>query len=266
MSLMAGEAAKNEHTWIEGRISVESAIRGHNREVQAVYVRSGKFERSLRGLRKMARDAGIPFEEAGDEFFAANAHGQSHGGVLARVGPRRYSELAELADVETRPFVVMLDGIEDPFNFGQAVRALYAAGASGLVVRPRSWLSAAAVVTRASAGASELLPTAVCESALAAAEFFRARGLAIACTARKSAVSIYETDLTQPLFLLIGGEKRGITRSFLDQADLLLRIPYGRSFPRSLGAAASTAVIAFEVLRQRSARESGLPDAAEETF
>jgi 23S rRNA (guanosine2251-2'-O)-methyltransferase len=53
------------------------------------------------------------------------------------------------------------------------------------------------------------------------------------------------------MFLLIGGEKRGITRSFLDQADVKLEIPYGRSFAQSLGAAASTAVIAFEMFRQR---------------
>jgi 23S rRNA (guanosine2251-2'-O)-methyltransferase len=265
-SLVSGEAAENEYTWIEGRISAESAIRGNKREVQAVYVRSGKFDRSLRGLRELAQEAGIPFREAGDEFFAANARGQSHGGVLARVGPRRYAELDALVETGSRPFVAMLDGIEDPFNFGQAVRALYASGASGLVVRPRNWLSATAVVTRASAGASELLPTAVCDSALEAADFFRGHDLSIACTARKSAVSIYESDLTQPLFLLIGGEKRGITRSFLDQADLLLRIPYGRSFSRSLGAAASTAVIAFEVLRQRSAGKSGSPDAAEKAL
>jgi 23S rRNA (guanosine2251-2'-O)-methyltransferase len=145
----------------------------------------------------------------------------------------------------------MLDGIEDPFNFGQAVRALYASGIAGLVVRPRNWLSATAVVARSSAGASELMPTAVAESALEAAAFFRKRGLTVACTAKKSAVPLYDADLTQPLFLLIGGEKRGITRSFLDQADIRLSIPYGRSFQHSLGAAASTAVFAFELARQR---------------
>jgi tRNA G18 (ribose-2'-O)-methylase SpoU len=95
------------------------------------------------------------------------------------------------------------------------------------------------------------MPTAVFETALEAAEFFRGCGLQIACTARESAVSLYEADLTQPMFLLIGGEKRGITRSFLDQADVKLKIPYGRSFAQSLGAAASTAVIAFEMFRQR---------------
>ena len=241
-----------EHAWMEGRVSVEAAIRGNNRQVERIYFRAGKRDRSLRHLRKIAQSAGIPVSEVEDEFFVANAGGQSHGGVLARVGPRRFAEIITLVKGENAPFIVMLDGIEDPFNFGQAVRALYAAGITGLVLRPRNWLSATAVVTRSSAGASELMPTAIAESALQAAEFFRNAGLVVACTARESAVSIYHAELTGPMFLLIGGEKRGITRSFLEQADMRLRIPYGRSFDRSLGAAASTAVIAFEVLRQRS--------------
>ena len=119
--------------------------------------------------------------------------------------------------------------MEDPFNFGASVRALYAAGADGLVLRPRNWLSAAGTVARASAGASELIPTALAETATEAAAFFRAQGLAVACaTEERGSVSIYDADLTVPLFLLLGGEKRGVTRSFLDQADLKLRIPYGR--------------------------------------
>ena len=243
----------DEGAWLEGRISVEAAIRGGNRDVEQVYLRSGKFDRELKRLQRRAEQANIPVSEAGDDFFTAHAAGQTHGGVLARVGPRRFGPLSALIAGAERPFVVMLDGIEDPFNFGQAVRALYAAGISGLVVRPRNWLNAAAIVTRSSAGASELMPTAVADSAEEAAAYFRQHGLAVACTARESAVSLFDADLTAPMFLLIGGEKRGITRSFLDQADVRLEIPYGRSFAHSLGAAASTAVIAFEVLRQRTA-------------
>lgn len=67
-------------------------------------------------------------------------------------------------------------------------------------------------------------------------------------------MSIYEADLSGPLFLVIGGERRGITRSFLDQADLLLEIPYAQPFDQSLGTTAATAVLAFEVMRQRAAR------------
>ena len=70
---------------------------------------------------------------------------------------------------------------------------------------------------------------------------------------RPTAAWVHDADLTVPLLLLVGGERRGITRSFLDDADLLLRIPYGRRGAHALGAATSAALLAFEVLRQRRA-------------
>lgn len=241
----------NEHTWLEGRISIAAAIRGQSRAILAIYVSRVKRDWGLRKLLQTAVSANIKVEHVAAAFIEARAAGKTHGGVIAQVGPRRFLDLADLVANSARPWVVMLDGIEDPFNFGQAVRALYAAGVDGLVVRPRNWLTAAGVVARASAGASELAPTAVADTALAAADFYRERGLTVACTAIQNSVPIYETNLAAPLFLLIGGEKRGVTRSFLDQADMRLQIPYGRPFNRSLGAAAAAAILGFEIMRQR---------------
>lgn len=241
----------SEQAWLEGRISIEAAIQGDNRQVEVVYIRRGRRERETARLLKLAEEKGIPIDIVDEAFINKHAGGMSHGGLLARCGPRRFLALQDLLVGTDNPLIVMLDGIEDPFNFGQAVRALYAAGVTGLVVRPRNWMSAAGTVTRASAGATEFMPTAVANSVLEAAATFREAGLSVACAAKKSAVSLYEADLSRPLFLLIGGEKRGITRSFLDQADLRLKIPYGRPFDHSLGAAASTAVFAFEIARQR---------------
>src|SRR6185369_5507880 len=127
----------------------------------------------------------------------------------------------------------------------------YAAGADGLVLRPRNWMSAAGVVARSSAGASELMPTAIAETTQAAADFFRARGLRIAVAAKDHATALYEADLSGALFLVVGGEKRGVTRSFEDAADIRLSIPYGRRYPHSLGTTAAAAVLAFEIMRQR---------------
>ena len=243
----------SEKTWLEGVISIAAALHGQSRAIETVYVQQGKWSRPTAGLLRQLAQAQVPVEKVAADFIAERAGGSSHGGVLALVGPRRFVSLADLLADTAVPFVVMLDGIEDPFNFGQAVRTLYAAGVDGIVVRPRNWLSAAGVVARASAGASELVPMAVAETAVAAADYFRERGLVAACTAVDNSRPIYETDLTIPMFLLIGGEKRGITRSFMEQADMRLQIPYGRSFKRSLGTAASAAIIGFEIMRQRRA-------------
>lgn len=240
-----------QQTWLEGAVSIEAAWRGQSRDIEVVYVQQGKASRSAGRLLRQLAQAQVPVEKATAAFIEERAGGKSHGGILAQVGPRRFLSLADLMTETPAPFVAMLDGFEDPFNFGQAVRTLYAAGVAGVVVRPRNWLTAASVVARSSAGASELVPLAVAETAVAAADFYRERGLVVACTAVTNSQSIFEADLTVPLFLLIGGEKRGITRSFLEQADLRLQIPYGRQFNRSLGAAASAAIVGFEILRQR---------------
>jgi 23S rRNA (guanosine2251-2'-O)-methyltransferase len=241
----------SDESWLEGAISVEAALTAVSRPIHNIYIQKGKSNTAIRHIRAAAKRANVPVQTVDDAFIDEKAGGRTHGGVLAQVGNRHFQTMAQLIEGKPSPFIVMLDGVEDPFNFGQAVRAFYAAGADGLILRPRNWMSAASVVARASAGASELMPTAVSETAEEAANFYRQHNLTIACTSDKAAVSVYDTDLTIPLFLLVGGEKRGITRSFMDQADIRLQIPYARPFPYSLGTAVSASVLAFELMRQK---------------
>ncbi len=243
-----------EHQWIEGVISVESVLRANSRDVSEIMIRQDRYEGALARIQTMAQAKGIALSRVPAASMAELIPGGESATVIAAVGLKRMVALAELGVTE-RPVIALLDGVEDPFNFGQAVRALYAAGCDGLVLRPRNWLTAAGVVARASAGASEWLPVAIAETVEAAAEHFRARGLRVTVADEERAVPLYDADLTGPLFLIIGGEKRGITRSFRDGADLRLAIPYGSAFDQSLGTAAATAVIAFEVLRQRRSRQ-----------
>jgi 23S rRNA (guanosine2251-2'-O)-methyltransferase len=240
-------------TLIEGLIAVMAALEADSRPIQRILIDRERREYEVIKLVRRAAERGAAVERVSAAEIDALTNGKTHGGVAAWVGERRFVTLEALLPAAETPFIAMLDGVEDPYNFGQAVRALYAAGAHGLVVRPRNWMSAAGVVARASAGASERIPTAVAETVEAAALFYRAHGLKIALSARDRAVSIYDADLTVPLFLVIGGEKRGVTRSFADAADMRLKIPYGRAFPLSLGTTAAAAALAFEIMRQRMA-------------
>ncbi len=236
---------------VEGRVSIEAALEAGVRPIHRIWAaRPG--DRRLGRLRALARERNIIIDQVEAELVDELAVGRTHGGVIGLVGARRTHSAQELlAEVGEGSLIVMLDGIEDPFNFGQAVRALYAAGIDGLVVR-RSWETALATVTRASAGTSELLPTGVTTSAESAAAEARLAGLRVACAvADADAVELHEADLSGGLFLLIGGERRGVTRSFVERADLRMRIGYGRDRAPELGAAASAAIIGFEALRQR---------------
>ena len=236
---------------VEGHVSVEAALEAGQRPVHRVWARR-PGDRRFGRLRALARERGVLIEEVDAGVIDEVASGRTHGGVVALVGPRRTVSVQSLLDeVGERALVVMLDGIEDPFNFGQAVRALYAAGVDGLVVR-RSWETAVGTVTRASAGATELLPTATAGSVEDAAAASRLGGLRVACAvADPSAEELHDADLTGGVFLLIGGERRGVTRSFVEDADVRLRIGYGRPEAPELGAATAAAIIGFEALRQR---------------
>lgn len=238
---------------LEGSLSVIAALEAGRRAIEAIYVQQGKDIRALDRIERAARARNIPLKQVDEPEIGALAQGGSHGGVLALAGERKYQTLEELIAGQKEPFVAMLDGVEDPFNYGQAIRALYAAGTHGLVVPERNWDSALNVVTRASAGASEYLPTARVADAKEAISFFKGRGLVIAATAKEAkSKSLFAVDLHRPLFMLIGGERRGLNATTLALCDELLSIPYGRDFKADLDVTSSAAILAFEVMRQRS--------------
>ena len=236
---------------LEGALSVRAALDAGSREFAEIRVARDADSPAVERILRTAERAGIPVRRVSRDELDAVGH--SHGGIVATVGPRRVLELDELRLGE-RPFVAMLDGVEDPYNFGQAVRSLYAAGADALVVRRRNWMSAAATVARASAGASERIITVVVDDPAQAVAALRERGLLFACAHRRDAVPLADADLARPLFVVIGGERRGISRTLARDADLRLVIPYGRRFDPALDTTSAAAVIAFEVARQRSAR------------
>lgn len=237
--------------WIEGAIGVEAVLRAGSREMTAIYIREDRYDGAAARIRRLAEEAGLVASRVPANELLELDPQAGRGSIIARVGPRRTRSLDELM-LAPAPVLVLLDGVEDPYNFGQAIRSLYAAGIDGLVMPPRRRFPAATVI-RASAGASEFMPSATAEAGEAIA-VARERGIPIAVAAASGSRAMDEVDLTGPLLLLIGGEKRGVSRSVEQAADLLIRIPYGREVNYALGTAAAATTLGFEVLRQRRAR------------
>ena len=239
---------------LEGWVSIRAALISGNREIFEILLQRGKSSR-LAALEKRAKEKRVPLRYVSEDDLARYTAGTTHGGAVALVGSRRFSDLADLGRGPQAAFLAMLDGVEDPYNFGQAVRALHAAGAHGLVVRERNWTTAAATVARASAGASEFMPMALAASDEELVALLKTRGIRLVCTdLSDKATSLFEADLTLPLLIVIGGEKRGVSRTLLSSADLVVQIPYGRNFKQALGTTPAASVIGFEVLRQRRYR------------
>ncbi len=239
---------------LEGMTSL-SALLGadeHNdRRILRVWIDRSKRKsktREIGFLTAKSHEQGFPVEFVEPEDIDRVTIGSTHGGIIAFCTPRT---LPMLTPESIRPngFYVFLEGIEDPFNFGYALRSLYAAGVDGVVLGERNWMSSAGVVARASAGASELLPMFISETEQVIPTF-RSIGYTALCAGIRDSVSIYEKTFSYPLLLVVGGEKRGISRTILDQADQIVRIDYGRAFRGSLSAASAATVLAFELFRQ----------------
>ena len=175
------------------------------------------------------------------------ATGSSHGGVLMQCGGRSYPTLP--TDIPEKGFFAALDGIEDPYNFGYTVRSLYAAGVSGILLPKRNWTSAAGVVCRASAGASELI-SMYCGELSDMISALKEKGYRFAVAEAEAEHTVYDSDLSYPLVLAVGGEKRGFSKSISEMADMTVSLPYGREFPMALSAASAATVLAFEAARQ----------------
>ena len=254
---MKKETSRQEDSVIfEGMTSINAILKtsaeNNPRHIVKVFFDKSKTSskrRELSFLRHAAAKHSFEIELVNRDFIDSIAVGNSHGGIIAECTEKTLPHLTSESPIDEKGFYVMLEGIEDPYNFGYALRTLYAAGVSGIILPERNWCSAAGVVCRASAGASELLPSYVSTS-LEACEIFKERGYTIASAGIRDSVSVFDADLKYPVFLVVGGEKRGISSAVLDKSDVVVRIDYGREFNGSLSAASAASVLAYEIYRQ----------------
>ncbi len=251
------EEKRGESNFAEGAISILSVIRNESRDIHEILLLPDvkRDEKNILKLLSLAKKKKIPVRMSNTAFFEKVTTGHTHGGVIASVGERRMKTPREIFQ-EAGGFVFMLCGIEDPFNFGCAVRSFYAAGAGGMILTPRNWLSAAGVTLRSSAGTTEAIPCAVCDDPTQLCNIAKECGYQIVCACENDSVDLFEAPLSKPIFLIVGGEKRGISKDFLNASDVRVRIPYGRAFRGSLTASAAAAVCAFEILRKNQRHDS----------
>lgn len=240
----------------EGMTSISAVINSYkagvsDRRIEKILIDRKKRDskkKEISYLKKESESGGFSIEYVDSAAISEITVGSSHGGIVALCTERHIPALSR-GILPRDGFYVMAEGIEDPYNFGYAVRSIYAAGANGIVLPPRNWMTAAGVIARASAGASELTECFISEPE-EAVQIFRDMGYKITAAGIRDSVPAFEADMTSPIFLLIGGEKRGLSRKVLDMCDSIVRLDYGRRFNGSLSAASAASVLAYEVFRQ----------------
>lgn len=249
------EAKYSQSDVFEGMPSISAVIRSiengiSDRKITSVFVdkskkRSKSKEIAFLSAKSHTLNFELQFVEC--DYISSLTVGNTHGGIIAVCTSRNIPLLINCSIIQNGVYF-LLDGIEDPYNFGNAVRSLYASGVDGIIVGERNWLGVSGTVARASAGTSELMPTYIGNTA-DAVSLFKQNGYKVICAGIRDSVSLFDAELSRPLLVVLGGEKRGISRTVLDLADEIVRIDYGSDFHGSLSASASAAVFGFEILR-----------------
>ena len=236
---------------IIGRNAVLEALK-NNREIEKITIAKGA-EGSVKQIVGKAKDRKIPVYYSEKARMDKAASGGAHQGVIAVVSDYEYctvDDILALAEKrDEKPFVIILDGLEDPHNLGAIMRTAECVGAHGIIIPKRRSVSVNETVAKTSAGASEYMLCARVTNIGREIDSLKEKGLWIGAVDMGDTF-YYDQDLTGAIGLVIGGEGSGVSRLVREKCDFVVSIPMkGRI--TSLNASNAASIMMYEVVRQR---------------
>ena len=252
-----GEGGAHESDYLLGPRAVLEAL-SSGREFNRIMIAKGSEKaREASEVWNAARERGVQVQLVDRAAIERIASGQNHQGIVAFVAPFKYAELDDLLNLplgRKEPlFIALLDSVMDPGNLGSVVRTANAAGADGVVITARRCAQVNSAVVRSSAGAVEHTPVARVGNLSQAIDKLKSAGVWVAGLDINGDRDIWEADLTGPLAVVVGSEGTGMSRLVSEKCDFTMRIPMAGKIG-SLNAAVSFAVVAYECVRQRTAK------------
>ena len=245
---------------IGGRRPVAEALDAGREARRLLVADSAKPNDELKAILARARAIGLPVQQVASDRLARLAGFDGHQGVLLEVAERRFADLSDILARAERtghpPFILLLDHLQDPTNFGTLLRSAEAAGVDGVVFPERGAAPLSAAAVKASAGASEHLLLARVDSLGSAIHELKQRGILLAAADQDAPAEAWSTDLTGPLAVVVGSEGSGLSGATRRRCDVLVSFPMSGRVA-SLNAATAGALLLFEVVRQRSAAAAG---------
>ena len=211
--------------------------------------KDGPVQRIVREARK--HDTIIQFVKK--ERLDQMSETGHHQGVVAYTAAYSYATVEEILqaakDSGEPPFLILLDGIEDPHNLGAIIRTAHQAGAHGIIIPKRRAAGLTAAAARTSAGALNYMPVAKVTNLKKTMDDLKKEGIWFAC-ADMAGDTMYRVNLTGPIGLVIGNEGEGVSRLVREACDMYVSIPMKGKID-SLNASVAAGILAYEVVRQR---------------
>lgn len=242
---------------LAGVNSIMEALKGQ-RKIDRIYVLDTRQDKRTGELVRLAEKKGIYIQYVQRQQLDQMSGLVNHQGVLALVESYKYADLDQVWQLAAKrgedPFILILDGLEDPQNLGSIIRTAECAGVHGIIIPRHGSAQVSEGVARASAGAVEHVLLVQETNLVSAIKNLKQKGLWIAGADMAAENDCFSISFPVPLALVIGSEGKGIRRLVKENCDLLVRIPL-RGKLQSLNASVSAAVLIYEVLRQRGKQE-----------
>ena len=238
---------------ILGRNAVIEALKS-DRTIECLYVSKGDLEGSIKVALGLAKDKGVVVKEADRRKLDTMCEGLNHQGIVAKVTPFKYCEVNDILEVAEKkgekPFIIILDEIEDPHNLGSIIRTAELCGVHGIIIPKRRNVGVTSTVYKCSAGAIEHMKIAKVTNINATIDMLKEKGIWIYGADIEGKDYSYNTDFSGACALIIGSEGKGISNLTLKKCDLLVKIPMVGKI-NSLNASVAGGIMMYEVLKGR---------------
>ena len=245
-------AGTEKSSIVYGVLPVLETLRAGSRTVDKIFLAEGAHEKRLFEIIELARQNGIVINRVPRQKLAEIAGAEAnHQGVVAQTGSAAYSDPDEIIDAaRDDALLLILDGVEDPRNFGAILRTAECAGVGGVLIPERRSVGLTETVAKSSAGATEHMKVAKVANLNRLIEELKKRNVWVVGTSADAEMNYTEWDWTRPTALVLGGEGKGLHRLVAENCDVLVKIPmYGKI--QSLNVSVAAGVILFEARRQR---------------
>ena len=239
---------------VEGRNSVLELLESQ-KDINKIFITKGEKHGSIKKIIAMAKNKKIVIIEKDKKQMDEMSQTHNYQGVIATVPPFDYCEVEDILALakqkEEDPFILLLDGIEDPHNLGSIIRTAETAGVHGVIIPKRRAAQVNSTVNKASAGAVEHMKIARVTNINDTIQELKKAGVWICGTDINTDTYYYNQDLTGPIGIVIGNEGKGMSEKTKKNCDFLVKIPM-KGKVASLNASVSAGIIVYESVKQRN--------------
>ncbi|ENK0559093.1 23S rRNA (guanosine(2251)-2'-O)-methyltransferase RlmB [Clostridium botulinum] len=253
MKNRVGQQEEIREDIIEGRNAVIEALKS-NKTIEKVMVAKGDLEGSIKIIISLAKEKGIVINEVDRKKLDSISQTRAHQGVIAFTTPYQYCAVEDIIryakQKEEEPFIVILDEIEDPHNFGSILRTAEVCGVHGVIIPKRRNVGVTPAVYKTSAGAVEYMKISKVTNINNVIDKLKEKGIWIYGADMCGNDYCFDVSLSGPIALVIGSEGRGISKLTKSKCDVLVKIPMLGNIT-SLNASVAGGMLMYEILKQR---------------